>query len=52
MNHLAITSATLHNEEAYTTAIEKLEKQTGKQIKEVVLKNMVLTVKKWKELKP
>lgn len=49
MTHLAITSATLHNEEKYIKAIEKLEKQTGKQIKEVVLKNMVLTVKEWKE---
>ena len=49
MTHLAITSATLHNEEKYIKAIELLERKTGKQIKEVVLKNMVLTVKEWKE---
>ena len=49
MTQLAITSATLHNEEKYIKAIEKLEQQSGKQIKEVVLKNMVLTVKEWKE---
>ena len=49
MTQLTIIPDDLLNEETYTTAIEKLEQQTGKEIKEVVLKNMVLTVKKWKE---
>lgn len=48
MTTLAVTPDDLLNEENYTTAIEKLEKQSGKQIEEVVLKNMVLTVKEWK----
>ena len=49
MTTLTITPDDLLNEEKYIKAIELLEKQTGKQIKEVVLKNMVLTVKEWKE---
>ena len=48
MTQLTITPDDLLNEEAYITAIEKLERKSGKQIKEVVLKNMVLTVKEWK----
>lgn len=49
MTHLAITSATLHNEEKYIKAIELLERKSGRRIKEVVLKNMALTVKEWKK---
>ena len=49
MTTVTITPTTLHNEDKFIEAIEKLEKQTGKQIEEVVLKNMVLTVKEWKE---
>jgi hypothetical protein len=49
MTTLAITPTTLHNEDKFIEAIEKLEQLAGKQVKEVVLKNMVLTVKEWKE---
>ena len=49
MKQLTITPDDLLNEEAYIKFIEKLEKQTGKEIEEVVLKNMVLTVKECKE---
>ena len=49
MIHLTITPDDLLNEENYTKAIELLERKSGKQIKEVILKNMVLTVKEWKE---
>lgn len=48
MTTLTITPTTLHNEDDFIKAIEKLERKTGKQVKEVVLKNMVLTVKEWK----
>lgn len=49
MTTITITTTTLHNEDNFIEAIEKLERKSGKQIKEVVLKNMVLTVKEWKE---
>lgn len=49
MTSIVITQNTLNSEELYTKAIERLERYNGREIDEVVLKKMVLTVKKWKE---
>lgn len=46
---IPLTPSDLLNEENYIKAIERLERESGKKVKEVVLKNMVLIVKEWKE---